>query len=274
MTVRHDLVSLLPQLKATLLEAGAGVRAAYGKIEAAQRKPDGTLITRADVEANGVLEAGLRPLLPTAGWLSEESRQDRTHLQSDWVWVVDPLDGTKEFARGIPEFALSVGLVCGDRVAAGAVLNPITGEGGLAVVGGPAEFWGFPPAKALATALDEAVASVSRSETEDGSVQPFLSLVGTTRPVGSVAYKLLRVAAGLEDLTFSVQPKSEWDICGGVGLLASRGLVYQRLDGIPLRFCQPDPRVRSGAVAGPLPLLRSFERPYRRAILLSGRGAS
>jgi len=265
MSEPRDLANILASLKAILLEAGEVVRAAYERGTAVERKKDGSPVTEADREANRVLEAGLRQLLPSAGWLSEESRQDTRRLETEWLWVVDPLDGTKEFARRIPEFALSVGLVHGERVAAGIVVNPITGEGGLGAVGGPSESWGFPPAKTAATSLDAAVASVSRSETEDGSAQPFFSLVGTTRPVGSVAYKLLRVAAGLEDLTFSVQPKSEWDICAGVGLLEAAGKVYWRLDGKPVRFNQRDTRLRSGAVAGPSELVRLFRALYWRA---------
>lgn len=263
MTVRHELVSLLPRLKAIVLEAGAGVRAAYQRGTTVERKADGSPVTDADREANRVLEAGLRRLLPSAGWLSEESRQDWRRLEAEWVWVVDPLDGTKEFARGIPEFAISVGLIHGGRVAAGAILNPVTGEGAVAAAAGPSEFWGFPSVRAQAATLEAAVASVSRSEVEDGSVTPHLGLVGTARPVGSVAYKLLRVAAGLEDLTFSVQPKSEWDICAGVGLLGSTGKVYWRLDGQVVRFNQRDTRLRSGAVAGPAHLASEALRLYR-----------
>jgi fructose-1,6-bisphosphatase/inositol monophosphatase family enzyme len=179
------------------------------------------------------------------------------------------LDGTKEFARGIPEFAISVGLVRGGEVVLGAVMNPITNEGGVGWVGGQVSFWGLTPKPETTSDLHKASASVSRSEVEDGSVLPYSSLVGSVRPVGSVAYKLLRVAAGVEDLTFSVQAKSEWDICGGVALLAATGKAYCRFDGRPMRFNQRSTRIRCGAIAGSLPLVNAFmERLASRRLAL------
>jgi fructose-1,6-bisphosphatase/inositol monophosphatase family enzyme len=78
------------------------------------------------------------------------------------------------------------------------------------------------------------------------------------QPIGSVAYKLLRVAAGADALTFSLRSKSEWDVCGGVGLVRAAGRVYLRLDGEPLRFNQADTRIPSGAVAGPESLAKAL----------------
>ena len=82
--------------------------------------------------------------------------------------------------------------------------------------------------------------------------------MGSTRPVGSVAYKLLRVAARADALTYSVTPKSEWDVCGGVGLVLGAGGVYLRLDRKPLRFNLARPRVPCGAVAGPPALAQAL----------------
>ena len=81
-------------------------------------------------------------------------------------------------------------------------------------------FWGMASSTSKGgVGLGNATACVSRTEIEDGSVAPYLKLVGMAYPVGSVAYKLLRVAAVVDHLTFSVQSKSEWDICGGVALM-------------------------------------------------------
>ena len=104
------------------------------------------------------------------------------------------------------------------------------------MIGDYIEFWGELDQNRSAGALFDACATVSRGETEDGSVEPFVHLVGSSNPVGRGAYKLMRVAAGHDHLTFSVQPKSEWDICGGVGLLNSAGKVHRRFDGEPLNF--------------------------------------
>ena len=112
--------------------------------------------------------------MPSAGWLSEETVDDPRRLDSDWVWVVDPLDGTKEFSSGVPECAVSVGLVHEHTAVLGGVMNPITGEGGIGYVGGAVQFWGVDGGVTPRVALEEAVVSVSRTEIEDGSIAPYL----------------------------------------------------------------------------------------------------
>jgi len=252
------------QLKRVVVEASAIADRYWRSRVTVNRKADGSLITEADTEVNEFLRGVLTRLLPGSGWLSEETRDDLSRLASDWVWVVDPLDGTKEFVQGVPEFAISVGLVHQGSAVLGCVVNPASGQGGVGHVGIGAEFWGGLQQGHSATSLSEARASVSRSETEDGSVTPYVGLVGTSFPVGSVAYKLLRVAAGHDDLTFSVQHKSEWDICGGVALLEATGNVYRRLDGEPVQFNQSDTRVRSGALAGARSLVDELQIEMER----------
>lgn len=89
-------------------------------------------VTEADRIANRTLRDVL--LQKSEGWLSEESVDDLSRLQKDRLWVVDPIDGTREFISGIPEWCISVGLVENGRAVAGGICNPVTGEvflGGL-----------------------------------------------------------------------------------------------------------------------------------------------
>jgi myo-inositol-1(or 4)-monophosphatase len=198
-------------------------------------KADGSPATEADRKINAFLEGALRDLLPDAAWLSEENLDTAERLGAEWIWIVDPLDGTREFIRAIGEFGISVGLVHRDRIVASAVSNPATGEYGVMVEGSAPEFRDCPPRHKVER-LNLAEAVVSRSESVRGEIEPYISLFASVRPLGSVAYKLLRVASGAEDLTFSVQPKHEWDICGGVGLIQAAGLDYIRFDGTENRF--------------------------------------
>jgi myo-inositol-1(or 4)-monophosphatase len=214
------------------------------------RKADGSPVTAVDAAVDAFLKQELGALLPGSGWLSEESADDRVRLDRELVWIVDPIDGTKQLVSGIPEVAISIGLVRSGLVVAAAVANPMTGESGTWVVGAPPVFVGLNRVP-VPSSLEEAVAIVSRSESEEGGLEGLEGLVGAMQPVGSVAYKLLRVAAGADALTFSLRSKSEWDVCGGVGLVRAAGRVYLRLDGEPLRFNQADTRIPSGAVAGP-----------------------
>ncbi len=241
-----------------LVEALAGVADAAAALAregaaaplAVVLKGDGSPVTAVDAAVNAFLRRELVELLPGSGWLSEETDDDRLRLGQELVWIVDPIDGTKQLVAGIPEVAISIGLVFSERVVAAAVVNPMTGESGTWVEGAAPVFVGL-GSRPAPTSLEEAVAIVSRSETEEGRLAGLEGLVGTTRPVGSVAYKLLRVAAGADALTYSVRPKSEWDVCGGVGLVEAAGRVVLRLDGAPMRFNQADTRIPSGAVAGP-----------------------
>lgn len=251
----------LNQLRDIVLAAGNIVTKGFHLPHAVKSKGDGSPLTVTDTQCNTFLKSELMKLLPDAGWLSEESIEDASRLTKKLVWVVDPLDGTKEFIRKIPELAISIGLVENGSVIAGAVLNPITQEGGVALMGSKPIFWGFPvSANRNVNSLSQVCVSLSRTEIDDGSVGPYMGLFGKTVPIGSVAYKLLRVAAGVEDLTFSVQPKSEWDICGGVGLLQAVGKNYERLDQQKLTFNQKSTRIPSGAVAGPKKLVDLVHR--------------
>lgn len=239
--------------------AGRPIRRLFGRAKV-WSKPGGSPLTEADLLANAVLKRELLRLLPQAGWLSEESRDGKGRLGREWTWIVDPLDGTKEFARGIPELAVSVGLVRGGQALGGAVYNPLTEEGAAVTPGRSLVFWGLHPRPSLASRLSQAAASVSRSEMEDGSIAAHLKLFKLARPIGGAAYKLLRAAAGLDDVCLSVQHKNEWDVCGGAAILAAAGRVYRRLDGRVLRFNRANTRITSGAAAGPDALVEELLR--------------
>jgi len=258
MSFTPELPIRIAAVKNVLVNAASIVDRLYQAGTAIMNKADGSPLTQADTEANEFLRTSLLDLLPQAGWLSEETDDNLDRLANDGVWVVDPIDGTRDFVEGNPEFAISIGLVFRQQTVMGGVINPASGEGGLGVLGGPVEFWGGLKQIPSPANLSEACAIISRTESEDGSVLPFIHLVGSLIPVGSVAYKLMRVAAGHNHLTFSSQPKSEWDICGGVALLNAAGKVYRRFDGKPVRFNQMDTRIRSGAVAGEVAIVNQF----------------
>jgi myo-inositol-1(or 4)-monophosphatase len=222
------------------------------------RKADGSFVTQTEHRVTEFLNRELNRLLPGCGWLSEEDEDSSERLSFDRVWIVDPVDGTREFLAGVPEFALSIGLVENGRPVAGAVMNPVTREGGLCVKGQKPDFWGLESKTSMRGTLAEAVASVSRTEVKRGQVEPYRALFKEIRPIGSVAYKLLRVAAGLEDVSFTVAPKSEWDICGGIALLNGAGQEYWSLDRNPLIFNLPNPLLGAGSACGSATLLNSF----------------
>src|SRR5438309_5580019 len=176
-------------------------------------------------EADRLVDALLRDnLLRTGeGWLSEETVDDFSRLQSERVWVVDPLDGTREFVSGIPEFCVSIAMVENGRPIAGGICNPATNEIFLGSLETGVAYNGEPARASQKTTLDGALVLASRSEVKRGEWKQFVNAPFKIRPMGSVAYKLALVSAGLADATFTLTPKNEWDIAAGAALVQSAG---------------------------------------------------
>src|SRR5437667_1741682 len=170
-----------------------------GAIEA-EYKAGHDPVTEADKSVDGVLRKEL--LREGEGWLSEESVDDCTRLEKSRVWVVDPLDGTREFVAGIPEFCVSVAMVENGRPVAGGICNPATAETFIGSLHTGVTYNGKPARPSSNASLQNAVALASRSEMKRGEWEEFRSAPFKIRPMGSVAYKLALVSAGLADLTF------------------------------------------------------------------------
>src|SRR5438477_8633592 len=178
-------------------------------------------VTEADRRVDAILRKEL--LRNGEGWLSEESLDDLARLEASRVWVVDPLDGTREFVAGIPEFCVSVAMVERGKPVAGGIYNPATNETFVGSIASGITYNGEPAHASQRNSLDGALVLASRSETKRGEWKEFESAPFKIQPMGSVAYKLARVAAGLADITFTLVPKHEWDIAGGAALVLSSG---------------------------------------------------
>lgn len=230
----------------TLEEVAQLVRRAGERILATPRGPqerkyDGTLVTRADLEANHLLREQL-PRVVSAAWLSEESAESPERLTSPRVWIVDPLDGTKEFVDGLPEYAVSVALVEQGQPVLAVVHNPVTQETFCAARGCGA----FRNGSRLRVGESERLLA-SRSECRAGEFDAFPDW--TVTPVGSIAYKLALVAAGEAAVTFSRGPKHEWDVCAGALLVIESGGLSSSATGEPLVFNKALPKT-FGILAG------------------------
>ena len=204
-------------------------------------------------EADRALDAVLRKelLRDGEGWLSEESVDDPIRLQRSRVWVVDPLDGTREFVKGIPEFCASIGFVENGRPVAGGIYNPATHETFLGSIDSGVTYNGKPAQPSQRKSLDGALVLASRSEVKRGEWKPFENCVFKIRPMGSVAYKLALVSAGLADVTFTLTPKNEWDVVGGAALVQSAGAFVSTLEKTTLTANHRDPLLSGLLASGP-----------------------
>ena len=186
-------------------------------------KSNNDIVTKADLLANDILKSQLTSAFPGYGWLSEESVDDNERLACERVWVVDPIDGTREFATHIPEYAVSVALVERGAPVLAAIFNPATDELFHAAKGLGA-FLNKTKIFCQETSVDDILLLASRSEYKRGEWNKF-QLVHKVKQVGSIAYKLALIAAGHAQATFSLGPKNEWDIAAGTLLVTEAGGV-------------------------------------------------
>lgn len=223
------------------LDAAVAALAPYtpGAIEATMKHGDDP-VTAADLTVNDVL-LGLLPQ-PGEGRLFEETVDGTDRLGRDRVWIVDPIDATREFVQGIPEWSISIGLIEHGRPVAGGVCNPATRERIIGSIETGVEYTGHRPATA-ATSLGGAVVLASRSEVGRGEWKRFAHEPFTIVPMGSVAYKLALVAAGRADATWTLVPKHEWDVAAGAALVRASGGWIALPDGSPPTWNNPDPLI-------------------------------
>ena len=227
---------------ASSLEAGGEIylSRSMGTVRV-DKKSGGDLVTDVEREVNQLIFGML--VQDGEGWLSEESSDSEERLRCSRIWLVDPLDGTKEYLAQIPEWCISIALMEEGQLVAGGIYNPLTDqlfygsrETGVICRNGSAHT--FEADKELPR---QALVLASRSEVQRGEWERFRHQSFRTQPMGSVAYKLALVAAGKADATWTLVPKHEWDVAGGVALLlAAQGHVLTS-QGVPPSFNNRNP---------------------------------
>jgi myo-inositol-1(or 4)-monophosphatase len=241
-----DLQSDLELALRAARAAAEVIRPAFrADMEVRYKDPDQP-VTDADVEADRVIREVLIGGRPEYGWLSEETADSPERLERERLWVVDPIDGTNSFVQGIAEFAVSIGLVEGDRAVLGVVCNPATGEVYHAIEGGGAWLNGAPIRVSDGGGMPRVLCS--RSELRRGEMDG-IGESCTLHPLGSTAYKMVKVADGTGDAFVSFGPKHEWDVCGAEVIVREAGGRVTGLDGEPFRYNQPRPSWRGVAAS-------------------------
>lgn len=227
-------------------KAGGIIMALYGKDYIIEEKGKGNPVTTADLEANRKIREVIQDRYPEDGWLSEEDKDDRRRLNIARVWVVDPIDGTKEFIAGVPQFAVSIGMVVNGSPILGVVYNPAENKLYRAIKCRGAFRNGQPIHVSSRKEIEGASLLVSRSEPQ----RKFRSFADLCRlkQVGSIAYRLARVAGGEGDGTLTLRSVREWDICAGVLIVEAAGGVVMDGQGRELAFNRQETVVR-GVVA-------------------------
>ena len=234
---------LLAQVGVIAREAGAAILAIYRDEFTVEHKDDASPLTAADLAAQRVIAAGLARIEPQLPLLSEEARAAPWEQRSAWsrYWLVDPLDGTREFVKRNGEFTVNIALVDNQRPVLGVVLAPVTGELYAAADGQGAWLqqhaggqWQQIGARALAA---PAVVAGSRSHGSDshGLLDALLDEPYQPFPMGS-SLKFCLIARAVADLYLRLGPTSEWDTAAAQCVLEQAGGAVLDLAGEPLRY--------------------------------------
>ncbi|MBT3945275.1 MAG: 3'(2'),5'-bisphosphate nucleotidase CysQ [Candidatus Marinimicrobia bacterium] len=236
--------------KDAAIEAGKIILSYYKSDYEIRDKGYHNPVTTADHAADTFLKETLTKDRPEYGWLSEETVDSPARLSKDRVWVVDPLDGTKEFIEGVPNFVVSVALVEKGFPIVGVLYNPVTKETFTAAKDEGAYLDGELIRCTAKENLNDMVILNSRSETRRGLWSPFDGTFGELRAIGSVAYKLGLTAAGKADIFASLRPKNEWDICAGNCIINEAGGKLIDLHGNPRQYNLEKTLITPGLIAG------------------------
>ncbi|MFQ5850990.1 MAG: 3'(2'),5'-bisphosphate nucleotidase CysQ [Candidatus Binatia bacterium] len=243
-------------------EAGETIMALYGKDYRIEKKVEGDPVTTADLEANLKIQKILLGRYPEDGWLSEENKDSFRRLKAARVWVIDPIDGTKEFIQRIPQFAVSIALVVEGHPVLGVVYNPAENKLFMAVRGSGATLNDC--SIRVSPREDSKGAHLLVSRTEPRRMFRSFADLYRLEPVGSIAYRLALVAGGKGDGTLTFRSIREWDVCAGAMIVEEAGGVVVDGDGRSLRFNQPDPFYR-GLVASNETLTYAIQETLSRS---------
>lgn len=237
----------LPQLCQLAREAGARIMEIYdGPGYAVEKKGDGTPVTTADTAADEIIIAGLERMAPDVPIVTEETLaqipfEQRAHWRT--YWLVDPLDGTREFIERTGEFSVNIGLVAAGEPVLGVVYGPVLD---VLYYGGP----GIGAWKVAAGASARAIRVGTRpdcrriavSRRHGRKVDAFIDALAP--PVKQVhmgsALKTCLVAEGAADFYPRLGPTSFWDTAAGHAVLRAAGGEVVTLDGAPLRYEQSE----------------------------------
>ena len=257
------MADLLAQIAAVAAEAGAlGMRRAVEGFKSWEKTP-GSPVCDVDLEIDALLKLRLAAIDPGAGWLSEETADDSARLAQSRLWVVDPIDGTRDYVRGRPGWAVSIALVENGQPLVGVLDAPARGEIWLAAAGQGATLNGKP-------------VHASRREAFPGARVPTDSLprvdsdlVAVEKP-NSIALRMAMVADNRADLVATLRWGFEWDIAAAVLIAREAGAAVTDSLGGELRFNTPTAQAFGVLACAPAIHAAAVERLSERAASVLG----
>jgi 3'(2'), 5'-bisphosphate nucleotidase len=236
-------------------EAATIVNTFYVGSSEVRYKNDREPVTEADRSANQHIVTRVKAAYPNDGMLSEESKDDLSRLEKDRVWIIDPLDGTREFIARNGEFSIMIGLAIGGRAILGVVMQPESGLLYAGIVGRGA--WLMEAEERITLQVSDTdkpnrmimVSSRSHRQQITDKIRAQLRIT-SERVSGSVGLKVGLIARQLADLYVHPSPGcKEWDLCAPHALLEAAGGRITDCWGNPLTYNNRDVRAHNGLVA-------------------------
>lgn len=241
----NDYSDLLPPLRALARWAGAAILEVYNSEFTVEVKDDSSPVTEADTRAEAIILDGLSRLSPDVPVVSEEAAAagKTVDISGGVFWLVDPLDGTKEFIKRNGEFTVNIALVVNGVATVGVLFAPVLDRLFSAIPGQAfLEEQGQPPKPIRCRAIPSKGMTVlsSRSHRDPDAFENFIGRfeVADILFTGS-SLKLAQIAAGEADLYPRLGRTMEWDIAAGHAILSAAGGCISQLDGAPQVYGKP-----------------------------------
>jgi myo-inositol-1(or 4)-monophosphatase len=255
------------RLAACVREAGQLALSMFGTAVKQWNKAGSSPVSDADIAVDQLLRERLIAAFPGVAWLSEESADDASRLTARYVWIVDPIDGTRAFLADLPDWAVSAALVDSGRPIAACLFAPVTDEFFLASIHNGATCNGTAISVTQGASLAQSrVAGPKSVVSRLIPVAPDLTVVPR---VHSLALRFARVAQGTLDIAIAGPDSHDWDLAAADLLVHEAGGALTRVGGGTVLYNRPEPRHGILVAAAPdrLALLNEYlgdERPLVR----------
>ena len=218
-------------------------------------KEDNSPVTKADKAADKEIRENLSTAFPLYSLLTEESIDDKARLNNDYVWIVDPIDGTKDFVAKNDQFTVNIGLSYKHKAVLGVILIPVSGEIYYAVEGLGAYYLKDKNASPIRIHCNNKVQDVTTlvsnfhsNQTEMDMIKKHSDIIKHQKKVGATIKGCL-IAKGEAEMSYRFSSNTkEWDTCAMQILVEEAGGFLLKFDGTPIRYNREDVYNKDGYI--------------------------